>query len=85
MWDNTVSSLLGFAFAAWAGVVAWGVHRVTSQVDGLAADLRALMETQNREIRRLEEYTHAVEHRTVVLEHRDQQMLAALQVGAKPA
>jgi len=61
---NEISTLLSFlslAFGLWAGVVAWGVKRISNQLDGIGKDLR-------EESRRLNQYITQTEARLAVLE-----------------
>lgn len=51
------------AFGAWAAVVAWGVKRITGQLENIAHDLKA-------ESEKLNEYIVQTERRLAVLEDR---------------
>jgi len=54
-------SLLSVAFGLWASVVAWGVRRITGQLEGISKDLR-------EEAKKLNSYIVQTEARLAVLE-----------------
>ena len=65
MEDSTaaVLSVLSLAFGLWAGVVGWGVRRITSQLDRIGRDMRA-------EAEKLNSYIVQTETRLAVLEEK---------------
>ena len=54
-------SFLSVAFGLWAGVVAWGVRRITGQLENISKDLRD-------EAKKLNSYIVQTEARLAVLE-----------------
>lgn len=58
---EVILSFLAIGFAAWAGVVGWGVNRVTNQIDQMAKDMKASTKSLN-------DYTIATNDRLTRLE-----------------
>ena len=58
---EVVLSLLSLAFGLWAGVVAWGVRRISTQLDNIGKDLKI-------ESEKLNSYIVQTETRLAVLE-----------------
>jgi hypothetical protein len=62
--------LLSLAFTLWATVVAWGVHRVTAQIDDVALDNKIFQKQFN-------EYVRDTERRVTTTEGNDRTLDAA--------
>ena len=58
-----VTLLLTIAFTAWAGVVRWGVHKISDQLNDIGDDLKT-------ESAKLNQYIVQTETRLAILEDR---------------
>jgi hypothetical protein len=62
-WNTVVSLALTVAFGLWAGVVGFGVKRITEQLERIGMDLK-------EESRKLNQYIVQTEARLAILEDR---------------
>jgi hypothetical protein len=81
--ENIFLGMLGIGFAAWAGVVGWGVSRVTQQIDQIGADVRRLAEQMTHEVQRIDRVLGVVQRQTENLETQYKGFLSAVKLAMR--
>lgn len=76
-------TILAVGFGCWAGVVAWGVNRVTQQIDQISSNVARLADQVTTEVRRLDQILNELQRRADALELQHQNFLHAVTLAIK--